>query len=167
MLFHDQQRQLYNYCEEHSTHHSALLAELYRETNIRTLKPRMASGPLQGRFLAAIAMMKKKSPWSSQIKPVVGDALDLLAALDDGIDMVFIDAKKRDYIKYYDLIIDKVKSGGLILADNILWDGKVLDASPDRTTQSIKEFNSYVAKDLRVHNVIFPLRDGVNIMVKR
>jgi len=173
----------------------------------------MASGPLQGRFLAAIAMMKKpqyilevgtftgyatlclaeglaadgqittievnaelayisnkyfkKSPWSSQIKPVVGDALDLLAALDDGIDMVFIDAKKRDYIKYYDLIIDKVKSGGLILADNILWDGKVLDASPDRTTQSIKEFNSYVAKDLRVHNVIFPLRDGVNIMVKR
>jgi len=87
--------------------------------------------------------------------------------LYEGIDLVFIDAKKRDYIAYYEAVIDKVVSGGLLLADNILWDGKVLDSNPDKTTQAIKEFNAHIAVDLRVDSVILPLRDGVNVIMKR
>lgn len=84
-------------------------------------------------------------------------------------DMVYIDANKREYPEYYDLIFDMVRPGGYILADNVLWDGKVwLDPLPkDRQTQGIAAFNSIVANDPRVESVILPVRDGLNLIRKK
>lgn len=203
---------IYSYCEQQSQKQSEVLAALYRETHLKTLKPRMASGPLQGRLLSFISKLLSpqhiveigtftgyatlclaeglaeggqittievnpelsyisdryfaRSEWASSITAIVGDALTEIDKLQSGIDLVFIDAKKRDYQRYYDLLIPKVNPGGVILADNILWDGKVLEPSPDRTTKAIVNFNNYIKEDTRVTNMILPLRDGINIIRK-
>ena len=83
-------------------------------------------------------------------------------------DLIYIDANKRDYCEYYEMVLPHLKSGGWILADNVLWDGKVCDEIPsgDRQTQSILRFNEMVASDPRVENVILPIRDGLNIIRK-
>lgn len=99
----------------------------------------------------------------------IGLALEIIPTLNETFDLVFMDADKREYIKYYELIIDKVESGGYILADNTLWSGKVLDKpkADDHQTQGILEFNSLVKNDNRVEKVILPLRDGMTIIRKK
>jgi len=108
-----------------------------------------------------------KAGVSDKITLVFGDAAQSLQTLGGEYDFVFIDANKREYCKYYDLLIDKVCSGGVIIADNVLWDGKVLTDSSDAQTLGIENFNSLVASDPRVENVIVPLRDGINLIRKR
>ncbi|MBR5716160.1 MAG: O-methyltransferase [Bacteroidales bacterium] len=98
-----------------------------------------------------------------------GDALDIIPQLEGPFDVVFIDADKRIYDQYYELILPLVHTGGLILADNTLWDGKVLNPSPsERDTQTIglRRFNDLIARDSRVQKVILPMRDGLTIIRK-
>lgn len=107
---------------------------------------------------------------SDKISLLIGDAKKTLERLKSGqYDMVYIDANKREYPEYYDLVFDMVRPGGYILADNVLWDGKVwLDPLPqDRQTQGIAAFNSIVARDPRVESVILPVRDGLNLIRKK
>jgi caffeoyl-CoA O-methyltransferase len=98
----------------------------------------------------------------------IGEALDLIPAIEGPFDLVFIDADKDNYIRYYDLVIGKVPQGGIIIADNALWYGKVLDpdALTDRETAGIVAFNDYIQNDIRVENVLLPLRDGLMMMRK-
>ena len=97
-----------------------------------------------------------------------GDAKQIIPQLDCSFDLVYIDANKREYTDYYRLVFDKVTPGGLILADNVLWDGKVLQEPmpEDAQTRGIATFNDLVAADERVENFILPLRDGLNIIRK-
>lgn len=113
-----------------------------------------------------------KAGLSSSINLLLGDALEILPALNCTYDLVFMDANKRDYIKYYNAFIEKVRSGGFIIADNVLWSGKVLTGNPasmphDPQTMGIHNFNQIIAEDPRVENVIIPLRDGINLIRKK
>jgi predicted O-methyltransferase YrrM len=96
-----------------------------------------------------------------------GKASDIIPQLDDLFDFVFIDADKMNYSLYLDLVIDKVRPGGFIIADNVLWSGKVLDVQPDKDTKAIIDFNHKVNQDKRLHKVIIPVRDGMMIMFKK
>lgn len=109
------------------------------------------------------------SPYRDKIQLHFGDALELLPNLDEVFDMVFIDADKRLYAEYYDLIFPKVRPGGLILADNTLWDGKVLENPhpSDKQTLGIMNFNDKIMADTRVEKVILPLRDGLTMIWKK
>ncbi len=110
-----------------------------------------------------------QSPYGSRITLHIGDARDVLAQIDQMFDLVFIDANKRQYCEYYDLVFDHVTPGGFILADNTLWDGKVVEPGKkiDAQTQGILDFNDKVAHDPRVEKVILPLRDGLTIIYKK
>jgi len=108
----------------------------------------------------------ERSNYSLQIKAIVGDALDILPTLDSDIDLVFMDAKKQDYPEYFNHLIDKLSPGGMILADNVLWDGKVLQKQKDKTTKAIHDFNKMVNEDQRVSQVMLPIRDGVTVIIK-
>ncbi len=96
----------------------------------------------------------------------IGNALDIIPTLSNRFDLIFIDADKINYCNYYDLVIDKMNEGGMILADNVLWSGKVLSAQPDKDTRAIIEFNRKVTDDSRVENVLFPVRDGLMVIRK-
>jgi len=109
----------------------------------------------------------KESEYNSQIDFRVGDARKIIPTLTEVFDLVFIDADKENYSLYYDLVIDKLPSGGLILADNVLWSGKVVQPSTDKDTKAILEFNNKVKDDPRVENLLMPLRDGVMMIRKR
>lgn len=104
---------------------------------------------------------------SDRIELVIGNAEEAILKLNYDFDLVFIDADKERYSKYFDLVIDKVRPGGLILADNVLWSGKVLDSNPDKDTRAITEFNKKVHTDPRVENVLLPIRDGIMLMRKK
>jgi len=106
---------------------------------------------------------------SDRIRLLVGDALDILPASQQSYDLVFIDADKREYVAYYQSVIELVRSGGYIVADNVLWDGKVVgDELPrDQQTRGILAFNDLVAGDERVENFMLPLRDGLHIIRKK
>ncbi len=108
-----------------------------------------------------------ESAFKDKIKLLIGNALDIIPTLDHTFDLVFIDAGKRDYPAYYDLVIDKVRSGGLIIADNILWSGKVVGDKKDLDTRIIDGFNKKVHADSRVENILLPLRDGLMIARKK
>jgi len=96
-----------------------------------------------------------------------GDALSIIPTLDETYDLVFIDANKDDYPEYYRLVFEKVSSGGYILADNVLWGGKVLDDhTSDPTTSSIRRFNQMITEDQRVENLLLPVRDGIMVIKK-
>lgn len=99
----------------------------------------------------------------------IGSAIKILPKLNEQFDLVFIDADKREYLTYYDLIFDKVRTGGYIIADNTLWSGKVLKkpAHDDEQTKGIIDFNNTIAADKRVEKVILPLRDGMTIVRKK
>lgn len=109
-----------------------------------------------------------QSEYKSQLYLHIGDALDIIPGLPNKIDLVFIDADKRFYLNYYHLVIDKMKPGGLILADNVLWGGKVVQPLEDNDeyTKGILAFNNFVHKDKRVENVILPIRDGIMMLRK-
>ena len=96
----------------------------------------------------------------------IGNALKIIPDLQMKIDLAFIDADKENYSTYFDLIIDSVVSGGFLMADNVLWSGKVLDTKPDKDTRAILEFNKKIQSDKRVENVLIPIRDGIVLMRK-
>ena len=98
----------------------------------------------------------------------VGDACEVIPRLDELFDLVFIDADKRQYLDYYHLVFDRVRPGGMIVADDVLWDGKVVDArSRDAQTRGILEFNDFVHSDSRVENILLPVRHGLMLIRKK
>jgi predicted O-methyltransferase YrrM len=103
----------------------------------------------------------------NKIKSLFGNASDIIPKLNETFDMVFIDADKQRYSLYYDLVIDKVRSGGLILADNVLWSGRVCGENPDKDTQAIMAFNDKITQDERVDNVLLSIRDGIMMIYKK
>lgn len=201
------------YLEQHTTPMDEVLHELYRETHLHAMNPRMASGPVQGRFLqflcqlmqpkkvleigtftgfATICMARgmasdgllttieaneeyegiirkylAKAAVADRVRLIIGDAKEVIPTLEGGFDLVFIDADKISYPSYYDLVIEKLNPGGVILADNVLWEGKVLNVgTKERDTKAIQAFNDKVQNDPRVENVLLPLRDGL-MMVRK
>ena len=211
-MLQDNYTRLYDYCVEHSTPMDELLYELDRETHLKTLAPRMSSGPIQGRILSLISNLVRpkyileigtftgfatlnlvrglqpdgelitvevnaelqyisnkyftKSGYGNRINQLIGNAKEIVPALDYKFDLIFLDAGKKDYPIYYELILPKLRKGGIILADNILWSGKILDENMDKTSIVLDEFNKQVVEDSRVENVILPLRDGINVIRK-
>lgn len=109
------------------------------------------------------------SPHGHKIIPHIGDALDIIPTMNLTFDLVFIDGNKRHYTNYYNLIFDKVNPGGYIIADNILWDGKVVQTvtNKDKQTQGIIDFNTLIQQDDRVENIILPIRDGMMLLRKK
>jgi caffeoyl-CoA O-methyltransferase len=102
-----------------------------------------------------------------KIKSLIGDALKIIPDLDEIFDLVFIDAGKRDYPQYYNMCIEKVRNGGLIIADNVLWSGKVVEEKKDTDTLILDNFNKKVCADTRVECLLLPLRDGLMIARKK
>ncbi|HSZ26084.1 MAG TPA: class I SAM-dependent methyltransferase [Cytophagaceae bacterium] len=205
-----------NYAELHTQDESALLKRISRNTYANVLMPRMLSGKLQGRMLAAISQMIrpnrileigtftgysalclaeglaeggklitidineeleemvrgfiKESDMESSIDYRIGNALTFIPAIEEQFDLVFIDADKINYTNYYKLVFDKVKKGGFILVDNVLWSGKILlqdGKKADKDTQALIDFNTLVHRDERVENVLLPIRDGLMILRKK
>lgn len=111
----------------------------------------------------------QKAELSDKVQLLSGDAKKLIPTLTDTFDLVFIDANKAEYITYYELIFSKVRNGGFIIADNVLWNEKVLSEQPDTDaqTQGILAFNDYIQNDDRVENLLLPLRDGLSIIRKK
>lgn len=201
------------YLEQHVTPMDEVLNDLYRETYLHEMNPRMMSGPVQGRFLQLLCQLMRparvleigtftgfsticmargmaadsllttieankevegiirkylaKAGVEDRVQLIIGDAKAVIPTLEGGFDLVFIDADKLSYPTYYDLVIDKVNLGGVILADNVLWEGKVLNVNTkERDTQAIQAFNDKVQNDPRVENVLLPLRDGLMMIRK-
>ncbi len=109
------------------------------------------------------------SEFGHKIKLHIGDALKVIAGLDEVFDLVFIDADKLEYKAYYEAVLPKVRKGGYILVDNTIWDGKVLKPTEakDKDTAAIKEFNEFIALDKRIEKVMLPIRDGLTLMRKK
>lgn len=206
---------LEQYILEHISPEDDYLHRLYRATHLQLLRPRMASGHLQGQLLRMLAGMIRprtvveigtysgystlclaagmepggkvytfeindeqedftrpwleQSPYPPDIRMIVGNVFELLPPMQLAIDLAFIDANKREYCEYYDLVMDHLVPGGYILADNTLWDGHVVDPDYDRDAQTlgIRAFNDRVAADERVEKVILPLRDGLTLIRRK
>jgi len=205
-------KQIEEYCIQESTQTNEYLNKLERETNIKTINPRMLSGTIQGRILSMLSHLIspekileigtftayaslclaeglvengrldtieinnelepiiskyiKMSPYENKIHVHFGDAIVILDELNGPYDLVFLDAKKEDYEKYYEKIIPKLSPGGLLLADNVLWSGKVLFKTDDLAAKAMQKFNKLVASDNRVENIILPIRDGLSLIRK-
>ena len=116
-----------------------------------------------------IEKYRQRSPHKNKIKICYGDAIRIIPTLQGPFDLVFIDADKRLYSEYFDLVFPKVRQGGIILADNTLWDGKVIeDPIPtDKQTLGIMNFNDKIKRDNRIEKVILPLRDGLTLIWKK
>lgn len=201
-----------NYAADHSEAEPILLKNLYRETNLKVLNPRMISSSFQGRLLSFLSKLinpkyilevgtytgysslclceglKKngvihtidkneelskiqrkyfnKSVFKNQIVQHLGNAINIIPKLHFDFDLIFIDADKENYIKYFDLVFPKLKSGGLLITDNVLWSGKVLTEDFDRETKIIKKYNSRLKKDKRFKNLLLPIRDGLTLSLK-
>ena len=98
----------------------------------------------------------------------IGDALKIIPEIDEVFDLVFLDADKERYIDYFELVIEKIRPGGVILADNVLWDGKVLDDTvKDKESMGIRKFNEYIKNDHRIEHVLLTIRDGIMIIRKK
>lgn len=206
-------QELYEYCTLLSAEEPQYLKDLRRETNLRTLRPQMISGPLQGQLLKMLVQLfraksileigtftgyatlcmaagltddgtiytleieeelaafhEKYFPASGlaeKINCIYGDANEFIKKTDLTFDFVFMDAGKKDYKAQFDLLLNRMEIGGVILADNVLWKGKVLEDKHDKMTSKIHEFNTYVASHEGVENIILPLRDGINIIRKK
>ncbi len=106
-----------------------------------------------------------KSPWENQIVQHLGQAIAIIPNLDLKFDLVFIDADKENYINYFELIVPKMNKGGIILSDNVLWSGKVLEPLQpnDLSTKIIMEYNQLLKNDPRVETLLLPIRDGLMI----
>lgn len=105
------------------------------------------------------------SPWGNQIVQHLGEAIDVIPTLDVKFDLVFIDADKENYINYYELVLPKMNKGGIILSDNVLWSGKVIEALQpnDVSTKVLLEYNLLLKNDPRVETVLLPIRDGLTV----
>lgn len=204
------------YILQHIDEESDYLQSLFRHTHLELLRPRMASGHLQGRLLKMfVQMIRPKtaleigtysgysalciaeglpegavlhtfeindeqeeftrpwlegSPYADKIRFYIGDVMQMLPKMNlSQPDFVFIDANKRHYIEYYELVMPYLANGGYIIADNTLWDGHVLNTPPpsDAQTIGIMQFNDHVKADTRVEKVILPVRDGLTIIRKK
>lgn len=205
-----------DYILSHIDGEGAYLEALYRDTHLKLLYPRMASGHLQGRMLkmfvemirprqvleigtysgySALCMAEglaegamlhtieindeqedftrpwiEGSPWADRVSMIIGDVEQLLPDMHlPPIDLVFIDANKRDYVAYYQFLRPMMRPGGWMIADNTLWDGHVTDHAYDRDAQTIgiRAFNDLMAAEARAGNIetnILPLRDGLTII---
>jgi len=202
------------YISDNSSKEDLLLAELYRQTHVKILQPRMVSGHVQGIILKMISHMLRpmsvleigtftgysaiclaeglhpdghlhtieindeleefahsyfsRAKNGNKISQHIGSAIDIIPTMDTTFDLVFIDGDKRQYPEYYNLVIDKVKPGGFILSDNVLWNGKVIEELDPRDlyTKGVLDFNTMVTNDPRVENVILPVRDGIMMIRK-
>lgn len=204
------------YADAHSSDEPLILQELFRETYLKMLNPRMISGKQQSHLLRFICRLKKpqrvleigtfsgysaismamelpengilytieaneehqeiiekyihKAKLESKINLIIGDALNVIPSLNEKWDLVFMDGDKSEYDRYYDLIIDALNPGGIILVDNVLWSGKVLipnDVLHDESTRLIDAFNKRIAQDDRVEVMLLPLRDGILLIQKK
>lgn len=202
-----------DYINEYSSQADEILNEIYRQTHLTQLYPRMISGPLQGKFLEMICAMLQpkhileigtftaystismaralsregrittiesneelediilgnlsKAGVETSVNLMIGDAAVLIPQIPDKFDLVFIDADKTNYPLYFELVIDKLNEGGFILADNVLWSGKVVDMNiHDEETRAIRKFNSMVLNHKNTEQIILPLRDGISIIRK-
>ena len=203
------------YIIEHIDAESDVLAQINRDTHVRTYNPRMMSGHSQGRLLSMLSKMIQPrkilelgaftgysalclaeglqeggelhtvesndemeelllhnfslSPLGKQITLHIQDALQFIDETDETYDLIFIDADKREYKTYYEKLIDRLNPNGYMIADNTLWDGKVLTTpqANDLQTIGIKDFNDCVAQDNRIEKIILPLRDGMTIIRKK
>lgn len=201
-----------NYILSHTTAPDDYLKRLYRATNLHLLRPRMASGHLQGQLLRMFMQMAKpqtvveigtysgysalamasgmekgstvytfevndeqecftrpwleQAPYEARVEMIVGNIFELLPPMGLSIDVAFIDANKREYVEYYELLMPFMHEGSLILADNVLWDGHVIDPAYDHDAQTvaIRRFNDHVAADPRVEQLILPERDGLSLI---
>lgn len=136
------------------------LAEGLREDGV--LHTIEVNEELESRLLSYFS----QSDFSEKINLHIGEALNIIPTFNKKFELVFIDADKKNNLAYYNLILDKVRSGGLILIDNVLWKGKVLDENPDKQTQGILEMNAQIAADERVEKIILPVRDGLTLIRK-
>ena len=108
-----------------------------------------------------------ESVFADQIHYHIADAYQLIPNIEGNFDLVFIDADKKRNLDYYNMIIDRVPSGGVVLIDNVLWKGKVFDETPDKQTQQVLELNKTLAEDSRVEKLILPIRDGLFVLRKK
>jgi len=202
------------YIDSHSTPEDQLLYELYRETNLKVMHPRMLSGAAQGRLLQMLASFISakrileigtytgysaiclargmdtlgelhtidikeelyeiahkyigKAGLENSIHQHIGDALDIIPQIEGNFDLIFIDADKKNYPRYFELLVERLNAGGLMIADNVLWGGKVVEdiQSNDKDTQGVIGFNKMVQEDIRVENVLLPIRDGLMLIRK-
>lgn len=209
------EKNLAEYCENHTSPESELLSKLNRDTHVKVVSSRMLSGHLQGRVLSFISKLQKptfivevgtytgysalclaeglsengkllsmdvneetsyyaqsfinQSVYKNKIELVVADAKAVIPDIAEPIDLVFIDADKKNYLSYYHLLIEKLTTGGLIIADNVLWSGKItMPASDmDRETLALHEFNNFIQNDERVENMLLPIRDGLMVIRKK
>ena len=143
------------------TGYSALcLAEGLSETGkLITIDPNEETNHFAQKFIT-------RSVYKNKIELLTGQAQNIIPTLNHSFDLVFIDADKKNYSLYYDLIIDKLNKGGLIIADNVLWSGKVVEEKKDADTQLIHEFNQKIQDDSRIENLLLPVRDGLMLMRK-
>lgn len=208
-------KKLEAYASHMTTAEDPLLHELYRETHLKMMYPRMLSGALQGKMLEMLSHMIRperileigtftgysaiclarglkrggtlntieinpemvnfartffnRAGIADQVVQHTGAALEVIPTLTETWDLVFIDADKENYLAYYHLVMDQLKPGGFILADNVLWGGKVLDeqAKQDKETRGIVAFNEFVSRDDRVEQVLLTVRDGVLLLRKK
>jgi caffeoyl-CoA O-methyltransferase len=143
------------------TGYSALcLAEgLHPKGHIDTIDVNEELADIQRRYFNA-------SGFGGQIFQHLGNAAEIIPNLSGTFDLVFIDADKEQYPLYFDLIVNRVRTGGLIIADNVLWSGKVLEKTEDEATQALQIFNKKVVDDVRVETLLLPVRDGLTLLRK-
>src|SRR5688572_27215186 len=108
----------------------------------------------------------ERTEYKDRIEFHLGNAVEIIPTLRETFDLVFIDADKPNYSNYYDLVFDRVRPGGFIIADNVLWSGRVLDDEKDENTQALHDFNEMVLADERVSNTLLPIRDGLMVVCK-
>lgn len=200
------------YAADHTAPEPALLAELARETHLKTTMPRMLSGHLQGRLLSLLSKLLQpdcileigtftgyaalclaeglsgngklytidsndetssiarryvtRAGMENKIELVGGNAMEIIPGMNMKFDLVFIDADKENYSHYFDMVIGKMNRGALIIADNVLWSGKVVEPvkANDHETKALMQFNDKIAVDTRVEHLLLPVRDGLMIM---
>ena len=109
----------------------------------------------------------ERTEYKDRIEFRLGNAIEIIPNLPETFDLVFIDADKTNYSNYYNLVIDRLRPGGFIIADNVLWSGKVLEDQKDEDTQALHDFNRMVLADERVSNVLLPIRDGLMVVCKK
>jgi len=109
----------------------------------------------------------ERTDYTDAIEFHLGNAVDIIPTLPETFDLVFIDADKPNYSNYYNLVFDKVRPGGFIIADNVLWSGKVLESDKDENAQALHDFNQMILADERVSNVLVPIRDGLMVVCKK
>ncbi len=117
-------------------------------------------------LLPIIDTFHKKSPYHEKIKVHIGRGEELLPNMNIVPDLAFLDAGKMNYLEHYNIVLDKMNTGGIIVVDNVLWSGKVLEPATDEDTKSLQAFNDFISADARVIQVMLPIRDGLTLIRK-